>query len=178
MDHYLEFSLRGTKKTPVPVLMSALLHQTHYALVKLNTNQLGVSFPTYGTTLGDVLRVHGEAHLLKLFILNFDKLDTGISVSDIRPVPNEAHQVRFYRIRPSKQNSKLQAGMKSGHITDPKLYVLKMCQEVISEPFFQSRSESTGQSYKRFVGRKESDTAVIGEFDSFGMSKLATVPLF
>lgn len=178
MEHYLEFTLRGNKKTPVPALMSALLNQTHYALVTLNTNKLGVSFPAYGTTLGDVMRVHGEAHLLKLFILNIDKLQPGIAVSDILKTPDGANYGNFYRIRPSKQNSKLQAGIKSGHISDPKKYILKMCQEVLSEPFFQSMSASTRQSYKRFVKHEKSETSVVGEFDSFGMSKTATVPLF
>lgn len=176
--HYLEFTLKSSKKVSAPVLMSALLHQVHLALVKLETDQLGVSFPQYSTTLGSVLRVHGEAHLLKLFVLNIDKLDAGISVSDIREVPGSVNHARFYRVRPSKQNSKLKAGLKSGHITDPKAYIAKMCQEVITAPFFQSNSTSTQQSYKRFVARDVVDSGMSGQFDSFGLSKTATVPIF
>lgn len=178
MKHYLEFTLSGNKKTPVPVLMSSLLNQVHHALVKLGTTQIGVSFPRYDITLGNVLRLHGEAHLLKLFVLNVDKFESGISVSDIRPVPESVSHACFYRVRPSKQNSKLQAGIKSGHITDPKSYIVKMCQETIDAPFFQSKSTSTNQSYRRFVGRMDIETPIEGVFDTFGLSKTASVPVF
>lgn len=178
MMHYLEFTLKSSEKVSAPVLMSTLMHQVHLALVKLETDQLGVSFPQYGTTLGRVLRVHGEAHLLKLFALNIDKIESGISVSDIRQVPGDVNHARFYRVRPKKQNSKLQAGLKSGHITNPKAYIEKMCREIITAPFFQSDSASTRQSYKRFVNHDAVDVAIPGQFDSFGLSKTATVPVF
>lgn len=178
MTHYLEFTLKSSKKTPTPVIMSALLNHVHHTLVKLETVQLGVSFPGYGTTLGSVLRLHGEHYLLKLFVMALDRLPQEVIVSDIRLVPDVVRQACFYRVRTSKQNSKLQAGLKSGHITNAKEYVVKMCQEVLNTPYFYSQSTSTGQGYKRFIGYSEVDSGASGEFDSFGLSKTASVPVF
>lgn len=178
MTHYLEFTLQGNKRMPVPALMSKLLHVVHLTLVRLQTSSIGVSFPAYGTTLGNILRVHGEPHQLKLFVLNVDALPTGVKVTDILAVPDGAEFANFYRIRPSKQNSKLQAGLKSGHITDAKSYIKKMCEEVLNEPFFYSQSTSTGQGYKRFVARQAASPQDRGVFDSFGLSKTASVPVF
>lgn len=180
MTHYLEFNIKSSKQKNAGALMSSLLNKVHHTIVKLNTNQLGVSFPGYGTTLGNVLRVHAEPHLLKLFILNLDEFDKAIKVSDIMHVPSDItmQYALFSRVRPSHQNSKLQAKISSGHITNPKDYIKKMCEELLSEPFFNARSTSTQQSYKRFVKREIVEHEQSGEFDNYGMSKTATVPIF
>lgn len=178
MTHYLEFSLQNSKRVPTPALMSQLLNVVHLTLVRLDTKDIGISFPAYGVTLGHVLRVHGEPHLLKLFVLNVDTLPAGVKVSDIRQVPDNVEYAHFSRTRPSKQNSKLQAGLKSGHIKDAKSYIQKMCKEVRTTPYFYSFSTSTGQGYKRFVSREITAHPVVGEFDSFGLSRKASVPVF
>lgn len=178
MNKYVEFNIRVKKPGMAGPTMAELMSTVHFALVNCQCDQLGVSFPNYDTTLGSKLRVHGTEDQVRVFTLNLSSLPAGVSMTTMQEVPEEVTWTHFYRVRPSKQLSKLKAGVKSGHITDPKVYRIKMCEEVLSEPFFITKSSSTKQVYKRFVGKKEASPQASGSFDSFGMSMNAAVPVF
>ena len=62
---------------------------------------------------------------------------------------------------------------------DIKKYKIKMLQGGLDNPFVELLSGSSGERHRRFIKFGEIQTSSTeGEFDTFGLSKAATVPWF
>jgi len=183
MKYYFELTIKQVGKVTVPEKMNALISDMHYSIVshannKNEKNKLAMAFPHYGENLGNLLRIHGTLSDVQFALNSVKSTHKGVNVSEIKEVPETALYRCYSRKRPTKQNSKLQAGIKSGHITDVKKYRKKMFAEIIDLPFANVHSSSTKQDYKIFIKMTEHDAANIGEINSYGLSNVQTVPHF
>jgi CRISPR-associated endonuclease Csy4 len=78
-------------------------------------------------------------------------------------------------------NSKLQRLIKRGSIAQEEIinYKTKMHSSGLSQPYLELVSGSNGQKHRRYIEFGEIlENPVNGLFDSFGLSKKATIPWF
>lgn len=187
MDRYLDIRLLPDPEFGASMLMSALYSKFHRALVALNADNIGVSFPMYQRkpkNLGTILRVHGnEAMLAQLQTTEWLKgMRDHIEIAAIQLVPSTTrHQLvtrRQYktnaeRLRRRRMKRKGETyGQAAEAIPDS-------VERKPDLPFLTLRSLSTGQTFCLFVDQSPPrDQAVEGGFTCYGLSQQATVPYF
>ncbi|KAF3983359.1 MAG: type I-F CRISPR-associated endoribonuclease Cas6/Csy4, partial [Methylococcales symbiont of Hymedesmia sp. n. MRB-2018] len=112
-------------------------------------------------------------------------------ISEILPVPDKVkeHQT-ISRIRQNMSITRLQKKVvhqkSKGYLkTDKdimayeKRYKEKMFKTGLDNPYLEIQSASNGHKYRRYIQFGElQDTPIIGDFDSFGLSKTTTIPWF
>jgi CRISPR-associated endonuclease Csy4 len=77
--------------------------------------------------------------------------------------------------------AKLRRLIKRGSISQDKIkgYKAKMFQQGLDNPYLELESTSTGHKHRRYIQFGEIIAQKkAGEFDSFGLSKHATIPIF
>lgn len=183
MDRYIDIELRPDADMRLNVLLNTVYTKFHKALCDLKSNYIGVSFPKYELTLGNVLRVHGEsAALHDLQGINWLGGMIGYcNVSDILSVPSEVKFRNISRKQSTMSNSKLQRLIKRGSISadDVKRYKAELFKKGLDNPYVELISASNNQKYRRyFEFGQVVDSPIPGEFDQFGLSKTATIPWF
>jgi CRISPR-associated endonuclease Csy4 len=184
MDFYIDLILQGDEEIPIYFIRNKVFIKLHKALYDLKESSIGISFPKYKTKLGNIIRIHGQNSSLNA--LQQDNWLGGLigycQVSDILPIPEK---IRGYqtisRIRQNMSHAKLQRLLKRDTIPtqDIKPYKIKMITEGLDNAYFELKSTSNKQLYRRYIQFGELNTqAVKGKFDSFGLSKTGTVPIF
>lgn len=169
------------------MLMGALCSKFHRALVILESQSIGVSFPKYSLKpkgLGDTFRVHGSVRELEqLQALEWLKgMNDHVRVSSIRRVPDSA-QHRTVKRRQYKTNvdrlRRRRMTRKGETYQEASDAIPCSVEQRPDVPFVVMRSQSTGQAFHLFVelGQPQSK-AVAGHFNSYGLSQGATVPVF
>jgi len=183
MEYYIDIELKPDAEMEESPLMNLVYEKFHKALVKLKTEQIGVSFPKYKIKLGKVLRLHGN----KTNIQNLQGLNWlgGIAgyceISNVKNVPTNVKYRTVSRIRTNMSKSKLKRLKRRGSITpdEEKNYRAKMFSQGLDNPYLDLKSGTTGQNHRRFFRLGPLlDQPVEGKFDSYGLSKGATVPWF
>lgn len=184
MDHYLTITLLPDPEFPAPLLMSALLNKLHKALVELQTNRIGVSFPNYGKTLGQSIRLHGEkAGLETLMSLPWLKgmLDH-LQLADISSVPATAEYIRVTRKHCKSNTARLAARYAKRHdISEEEALVVykDVAPQRLKLPFANITSQSTGQRFRLYIEQKKVDIQnPDATFNCYGLSSHASVPWF
>lgn len=183
MDHYKDIIIFPDSEFPLPVLMNALYSKFHKALCDLHSTSIGVSFPKYSVTLGNILRIHGKGTTLQaLQDLSWMGGMNGYCVENpIMTVPACTKFRTVYRKQPTKSQSKLRRLVKRRSLTETQIrqYEVNMLANGLDNAYFQLVSGSSGQKHRRYIELgKILDQPVPGEFDQFGLSKIATVPWF
>ena len=183
MDHYIEIKLNSDDDFPVYFLRNSCFKKLHKALFTLKANDIGVSFPKYKHKLGDVIRIHGsQARLTELQNTHWlGGLVGYCDVSEIQAIPSDVKHRTISRIQSNMTASKLRRLIKRGSIStdDAKKYRAKMFSQGLDNPYLELESSSNGNKHRRYLQFSELlDEAVAGEFDQFGLSKMATVPWF
>jgi len=183
MDHYIDITLLPDPEFKATVLMNAVYSKLHKTLCEKNTSDIGVSFPTHKKTLGNVLRIHSSEQ--KLSALKQQEWLGGMKgyceVSDISPVPEKVKHQTVGRKQSNMSEAKLKRLIKRGSISQDEAgqYRLKMSTKALDNPFLELVSASNGHKHRRYIQFGElREQATDGEFDSFGLSKTATVPWF
>lgn len=183
MDHYIDIILLSGPEFPATVLINSLYTKLHKALYDRCANNIGVSFPKYKVTLGKVLRIHGTKS--DLTDLQIQKWIGGMkgycTVREINPVPATTKFRTVSRKQTTMSESKLQRLMKRGSISEAEIkqYRAKMFTKRLDNPYVELVSNSNGQLHRRYIKFGELlDGPISGKFDSFGLSKTATVPWF
>jgi CRISPR-associated endonuclease Csy4 len=183
MDSYIDVRLKPDAELREAELSSKVFTKFHKALATLGTNQIGISFPLVNYKLGKLFRIHSERVLLiQLQSLNWlGPLSGYCEVSEILTVPEQVK----YRIVSAKRGnlstSKLRRLVARGTIDKDgeKRYKIKMLSHGFDNAYLDLFSSSTGQVYRKFFEfGTVKDEAVQGTFDSYGLSKGATVPWF
>ena len=183
MNSYFTISILPDAEMPGTVIMNAIYSKLHKALYDLKATAIGVSFPAYQVTLGDLLRIHGNTNDLE----NLQKLNWlgGMigycKVSEIKQVPADTKFRTVSRKQSTMSQSKLKRLMKRGSISEEeiKAYKAKMLSKGLDNPYVELVSGSNGNKHCRYIEFGELlDKPVEGEFDQFGLSKTATVPWF
>ena len=183
MEHYIDIELKPDSEILESPLMNLVYNKFHNALVELKTEQIGVSFPKYQIKLGKVLRLHGDKNnLQKLQNLNWLGGIAGYcEISDMKSVLADVKFRTVSRIRTNMSKSKLKRLKRRGSIKpiEEKSYRAKMFSQGLDNPYLDLKSGSTGQKHRRFIHFGPLlDQPVQGKFDSYGLSKVATVPWF
>ena len=183
MNNYIDIELHPDAEMPVNRLLSTVYTKLHKALCDLDSVGIGVSFPKYKITLGNVLRLHGgESDLAKLQQKNWLGGMSGYcQVSEVMPVPDGVRHRTIGRKQSNMSQSKLNRLIKRGSISEEeaKQYKAKMFSKGLDNPYIELQSSSNGHRHRRYIEFGELvDNAVAGEFDQFGLSKTATVPWF
>ncbi len=183
MKSYIDIILSPDAEMPLNRLLNALYTKFHKALCDLNSKNIGISFPYYKATLGNLLRIHGSASdLEKLQQANWIGGMSGYcSISDILSVPDGSKFRTVSRKQTTMSQSKLNRLLKRGSITEDEVknYKAKMFTKGLDNPYLELQSGSNGHRHRRYIQFGDIvDTPVSGEFDTFGLSKTATVPWF
>lgn len=183
MNHYFEIRMQPDPEIPVTVLMNAVYTKLHKALCDIGSTNIGVSFPAYNLTLGNVIRLHGgKDNLDNLHENNWLGGMSGYcNVSNVLPVSGGVKHRTISRKQPNMTQAKLNRLIKRGSITEGevKTYKAKMFTKGLDNPYLELQSASNGQKHRRYVEFGPLlDSPVVGEFDQFGLSKTATVPWF
>lgn len=166
------------------VLMNKVYSKLHKALFDMASNDIGISFPETKVLLGKLLRIHStEKRLLEL---NHIKWLGGLSgyceCSNILPIPSSFENRKVSRWQSTMSESHLRRLIKRGSISDDEIkgYKAKMfASQMTALPFLELESGSNGQFHRRYIQMGDAQkTPVTGDFDTFGLSKLATIPWF
>jgi len=183
MKHYIDVQLKPDAEMRENVLLNKVYTKLHKALCTLKATDIGVSFPQYHVKLGDVVRIHGsDEKLVELQAMNWlGGLVGYCGVSDITPIPA---QVKFRTVSRKQSNmtvSKSRRLVKRGSLSpdEVKQYKAKMFSKGLDHPYLELESGSNGHKHRRYIQFGELlNVQVEGEFDQFGLSKVATVPWF
>lgn len=183
MDYYIDIEIKPDADMRESPLMNLVYTKFHKALVTFKTEQIGVSFPGYQIKLGRLLRLHGDkTNLHNLQGLNWLGGVVGYcEISDVKNVPADVKYRTVSRIRTNMSKSKLERLKLRGSITpdEEKTYKAKMFSHGLDNPYLDLESGSTGQKHRRFIYFGPlMDQPAAGKFDSYGLSKVATVPWF
>lgn len=187
MDRYFDIRLRPDPEFPATVLMNALFAKLHRALVTLETDRIGVSFPEVEETsygLGGRLRLHGEAEELeRLMGLSWlAGMRDHVRISPVGRVPPSARHriVRRVQAKSSPERLRRRWMRRKGLSAEEARRLLPdEVAERLELPFVTLTSQSTGQRFRLFIEHGPLlDFPQEGTFTRYGLSRGATVPWF
>lgn len=183
MDYYIDVLIKPDEEMRENVLLNKVYTKLHKALHTLRSTTIGVSFPQYEVRLGKLLRIHGSENALHS-LEEMKWLGGLIGYCDVTEITAVPDAVR-YRVVSRKQSTMTQAKLKrliqrqAISEAEIKAYKAKMFAKGLDEPYLELNSGSNGNSYRRYISFGDLlDAPVAGEFDQFGLSKKATVPVF
>jgi CRISPR-associated endonuclease Csy4 len=155
----------------------------HKRLYDLTANSIGVSFPQYKLVLGGMLRLHGTQVDLQQLMQQDWLINIAMHclVFSIELVPTEVEYQVVSRKCVLMSEAKLRRLIKRGSISEDevKKYRIAMYQKTLTDnPYLELESASSKQKYRRYLQFDSKNEPVIGNFDYFGLSTTATVPVF
>lgn len=188
MNRYIEIQLLPDPEFTSPLLMGALFSKLHRGLVALGSGTVGVSFPDFDLenrpSLGERLRLHGEeAQLTQLMMKNWltGMQDHTKSVG-MAEVPVGARHRTFYRVQAKSNPERLRRRrMKRLGEDDEtaRLSIPDYAAERLALPYMTMSSQSTGHRFPLFVNAGSIlDEPTTGAFNTYGLSRVATIPWF
>ena len=188
MDHYLDLHLRPDPEFPPHQLLSALYAKLHRALVQLESDNIGVSFPEHRESppsLGTHMRIHGSSSALHGLMDTpwLNGMHDHVQFSSISPVPASTKHCRISRVQAKSSPERLRRRAMRRHGIDAnsaKQRIPDSAIETLRLPFIQLGSRSTQQpSFPLFIRHEPPQPQpVSGHFNSYGLSQDATVPWF
>jgi len=183
MNHYIDIIIKPDEEMRENVLLNKVYTKLHKALCTLNSTELGISFPQYKVILGNTLRIHGmETKLAELQATNWlGGLAGYCDVSSIQGIPSKVVYRTISRKQSNMTEAKLRRLIKRGSIPQEKTkeYKAKMFKQGMDNPYIELQSTSNGHKHRRYLVFGElSKTITSGEFDFFGLSKIASIPWF
>jgi len=167
--------------------MAALYAKLHRALAAQNSTGIGVSFPGVDLKamhLGRRLRLHGNMASLSALVKSDWLVGMRDHVSLALParVPEEARHCAVRRVQIKSNPERLRRRLMRRHdidLQEARQRIPDSTTRLVNLPFVQLRSASTGQPFKLFIEHHPPQSnAVLGEFNTYGLSQLATVPWF
>jgi CRISPR-associated endonuclease Csy4 len=184
MNHYIDIKILPDAEINANFLLNKVYTKLHKVLFDIKSDAIGVSFPEYRRTLGQVLRLYGTQQALDQLQAQdwLARLADYCKVSAICEVPANIQAYRtVFRIQTTMSQSKLKRLLKRGSITEEeaKGYKAKLFTKGLDNAYVELESASNGHKHRRYIafGALQS-TPTAGVFDTFGLSKTATVPWF
>ena len=187
MDHHVDIDVQPDPEFPAHQLMEALYAKLHRALVAHNSTSIGVSFPGFslkGPYLGTRLRLHGELAALSALMASdwLAGMRDHVTLTHPNRVPSTAKHSAVRRVQVKSSPDRLRRRLMRRHNLDAQVALQRIPDEVahmVDLPFVQLRSSSTGQSFGLYIehGRAQANP-IAGDFNSYGLSQLATIPWF
>lgn len=192
MKCYQEITLLPSADIALYFLWEKMYQQLHLALVENQDNDgkvdVGVSFPEYNSKqyeLGSKLMLVSFS-IEKLESLNINKwlsrLNDYLHITTIREVPeNIDGYVFFKRIQPKINNARLARRMakrKDISYEQALSHFESRAEQMTKLPYINMKSHSSDNKFRLFIEKLDSENQVVGTFNSYGLSKSATVPWF
>jgi len=191
MKYYIDIKLLGDTEISLGFIWQKIYTQMHFALVEHQESEkmskIGFSFPHYMQTfpLGDTLRVFGSTkEELEVLQINerLKNFSDYVTLSDIKQVPTDIKGYMTFNRKQFKSNPNRLAKRyaKRHNITEEealKIYENMEAQES-KLPFVMLKSNSSNQHMKLFIKRCTGGIEVKGLFNTYGLSKTSTVPIF
>lgn len=183
MEHYFDVRVLPDPEFNATVLLNAVYAKIHRVLLGVGQGRIGVSFPNYGRTLGDTLRMHGsEKDLQSLLAQSWLKgLRDYTKVSGVSEVPVDRKYRQVSRIQAKSANNRRKRSIAKGWLSESEAIdqIPDNKDRKLDLPYAQVRSLSSGSTMRIYVRHGEAlCEPVSGQFSSYGLSKAATVPWF
>jgi CRISPR-associated endonuclease Csy4 len=162
-------------------LINALYAKFHRALVSLQNDAIGVTFPAAERTPGEKLRIHGNKENLEELMKNnwIKGLGDYTSVSNPKPVPSDVKQVSVRRVQTKMTAARIRRALARNSITEEDAERLLQKRTPPKLPYLQLRSQSTGQYFPLYFEQKKAGNEIKeGNFNTYGFSQTATLPWF
>lgn len=186
MDHYLDIKLLPDPEFATTLLMNAAYNKLHRGLVKLQCDDIGVSFPGYDASmriLGDRIRLHGS--VVRLSELMEAGWLTGmtdhVQLGKISPIPEHSQPIKVRRVQAKSSVERLRRRQMRRHNLSREEVVARIpdsVEERLTLPYLVLKSKSTEQQFRLFVRQERATTAESGTFNAYGLSGTATLPSF
>jgi len=185
--HYIEIKVIPDEETTAYQLMGGLYGKLHLALVRGQTNGVGVSFPGYrlvAKTLGTVLRLHASEETLNTLMANdwLKGLRDYVKLTPVLPVPDDAEHRTVYRKQFKTNVDRLRRRRMKRKGETVEEVIRAIPDEVVRSPelpYVLMRSLSTKQHFGLFIGMGPSQKCPsTGRFSCYGLSNEATIPWF
>ena len=184
MGHFIEICLLPDTEFSSSLLMNALFAKLHRALAEAGHGEVGVSFPQANKTLGDTIRLHGSQDALgRLMAIGWLKgLTDYTHVTTVAAVPDKCKHRVVKRVQAKSSVERMyRRSVKKGWLSveEAESRIASGKDQQLKLPFVQLKSRSTEQSFRLFIQQgKILDSPVAGEFSTYGLSDVATIPWF
>lgn len=187
MNYYIDFKLLPDPEFTPAILMNALYARLHKALVQLQATDIGVSFPEVEKkipSMGSRLRLHGGTESLSALMQSgwLKGMQDQVDVEVPRSVPSATKHCAVRRVQAKSSPERLRrrlARRRGISLEEARQLIPDSSAKTLRLPYLKLHSLSTGQPFRLFVDQSQTfGTAVEGDFNAYGMSKIATVPWF
>ena len=185
--HYIDLKVIPGPEIGTAHLLGALYDRLHLALVQHRLETVGVSFPGYHLnprTLGDTLRLHGDATTLQQLHATdwLGGVRDHVRASGITAAPaHAAHRtVQRKQFKTSAERLRRRRMRRKGETEEQARAAIPSSIERHPDlPYVHLHSRSTRQPYCMFIALgTPQDAPRPGRFNSHGLSSEATVPWF
>jgi CRISPR-associated endonuclease Csy4 len=183
MKYYQDLRVLPDPEFVTSILLSAAFGKLHRALVSGQHRDVGVSFPNAKTRLGERLRLHGESTALERLGLGWLKgMRDYTEITGVQAIPESHSFCRVQRVQVKSNPERMwRRSLNNGRLEESERERFLDCTQAqrVSLPFLELRSQSTGRRFRLFVRQTiGSPKNVAGDFNTYGLSKTATVPWF
>ena len=191
MDHFVDIHLLPDPELPAHVLLGALYAKLHRALVMGDGNAGGIaiSFPGYSDrpgaiNLGRSMRLLGSQPGLQALAGTgwLGSLRDQVNAKQTAAVPTTVMHRSLRRVQAKSSPERLRRRLIKRHGIDEaeaRKRIPESAAEMLTLPFLQLRSASTGQNFRLFLRLGPAQaTAESGSFNAYGLSTTATIPWF
>jgi CRISPR-associated endonuclease Csy4 len=185
--HYIDITLLPDAEFAQAHLLGALMAKLHRALVQLRSDDIGVSFPQYSVrprSLGGALRLHGsETGLLRLMAQPWlHGMRDHVRSTQPATVPPGATQLIVQRRQFKTSVDRLRRRRMRRKGETPAQAAAAIPSSIERRPhlpYLLLRSASTSQPFCLFIDQTQNGVeAMLGTFNSYGLSLGASVPYF
>ena len=196
LRYYQQIDIYDDGEISPGFVWSRLFGLLHPRLVGLKDDEgltpVGLSFPGYGKErfpLGTSLRLFApDKETLESLQTETLLEDYGdyLRVDSVREVPKTEKYARFYRQQFKNTNPERLARRYAKRHNISFEEALKHYQKLDTEavvkanklPYIHLQSASTGQRHRLFIAKETVGEVVAGRFNTYGLSKTATIPCF
>jgi CRISPR-associated endonuclease Csy4 len=187
MNHYVDIDLRPDPEFPPYQLLAALYAKLHRALVAMDSDAIGVSFPGVDLKaphLGVRLRLHGELDVLSSLLASdwLSGMREHVALTQPAAVPGNAKHRSVRRVQVKSSPERMRRRLMRRQNIDAQEAQQRIPDEsarLTQLPFIQLRSTSTCQTFRLFIEHGPVEPiAVAGHFNAYGLSQGATIPWF
>ena len=186
-SHYVEIQLRPDPDFPAGQLMGALFSKLHRRLVALDASAIGVSFPAHRLQprdIGNRLRIHATPTDLDSLMATawLGGMREYAEIGEVAPAPADASHRTVSRRQFKTNAERLRRRRMRRHNESEATVLARIPDSVeqrVSLPFVQIRSTSTGQRFSLFIEHGPvQPNPEPGQFNTYGLSRGATIPWF
>lgn len=185
--HYIDIALRPDPEFSHAHLLGALMAKLHRALVEIEADGIGISFPRYTLrprSLGSVVRLHGGETDLRCLMARawLQGMRDHVKLTEAMPVPAGITAHCVVQRRQFKTNvdrlRRRRMRRKGETWAEAAAAIPDSVERSPDLPYVQLRSASTGQLFCLFIEQAEVLGEASGKFNRYGLSQGVTVPLF